>query len=329
MKEGDLVVVSDGNHRFRAIARVTGKYRFLKREFYEQMRPVEWLAVFEDSLPRETIYDKIFSQMTLYQLHQHNLKLDALRGLLAGKPDVPRNHVLIIDEINRGNIAKILGELITLLEPDKRLGAENELQVTLPYSGETLGVPANLYVVGTMNTADRSIAFLDVALRRRFQFVEMMPDPELIRLVNKEEGELDGIDVPELLQVINNRIEVLYDRDHLIGHSFFLKVESLAELRDVMRGKVIPLLQEYFYGDWSKVCQVLGCPFDENGKPANANIHPLISASLLNADQLVGGSENFVPSKVRCEVHRDFCRTSSPTLLRSFLEGVFTKTEVS
>ena len=174
--------------------------------------------------------------------------------------DEKQNYVFIIDEINRGNISKIFGELITLIEPSKRLGKLEGMEVTLPCSGDKFGVPSNVYILGTMNTADRSIAMMDTALRRRFNFVEMMPDTSKSSPLNGKEIEYKGviINICEMLKTINERIKYLYDREHTIGHAFFVNVKTFDDLKLVFKNKVIPLLQEYFYDDYEKIRLVLG-----------------------------------------------------------------------
>ena len=174
-----------------------------------------------------------------------------------------QNYVIIIDEINRGNISKIFGELITLIEPSKRLLQDNNehpKQVTLPYSKKLFGVPKNLYILGTMNTADKSIAVIDSALRRRFEFVEMLPDSTIL---TEEKVKVEGIEIEKLLDTINQRIEFLIDKEHVIGHSYFLKDSfkknpTIANLAIIFKNEIIPLLQEYFYGDFEKIELVLG-----------------------------------------------------------------------
>ena len=174
---------------------------------------------------------------------------------LKANADRDNDYAIFIDEINRGNVSAIFGELITLIEKDKRLGEENELSAKLPYSKEELGVPPNLYIFGTMNTADRSVEALDTALRRRFAFEEVMPLPELL-----ENIEFNQFNLSHLLKVINGRIEALLDRDHTIGHSYFIKIQSgdIEALKHAFENKIIPLLQEYFYHDYEKIAWILG-----------------------------------------------------------------------
>ncbi|NJE04599.1 AAA family ATPase [Thermococcus sp. M36] len=190
-----------------------------------------------------------------------------------------REFYMVIDEINRGNISRILGELITLLDPDKRLGAPNETIVTLPYSGELFALPPNLYIVATMNSADRSIAMLDIALRRRFAFVELSPDPEKLRGIH-----VDGIDLEHLLTRINSIIEQEKGKDYTIGHGYFLDVSSADDPRQalylVFYHKVLPLFQEYFYGNWEHLRSLYpGFEFiDERGRIIRMNLDEFMDA---------------------------------------------------
>ncbi|WP_392563961.1 AAA family ATPase [Orbus wheelerorum] len=271
MKLGDLVIVSDGNQKFRAIGEISGEYRhdpnFISEwRGYSQLRNITWHRVYDPSKPINDLFDKNLSQMTLYQLREHVINLNKLEGLLTDSIAVipeQNRRVLIIDEINRGNISQIFGELITLIEDDKRLGNAEALTVTLPYSKEAFGVPSNLYIIGTMNTADRSVEALDTALRRRFCFTEMLPDPACLVDDNKNPINIDGIVLKDLLTTINKRIERLLDRDHQIGHSYFINVKDKADLANVFNNKVVPLLQEYFFNDYGKIGLVLGKGFFE------------------------------------------------------------------
>ncbi|WP_275892057.1 AAA family ATPase [Shewanella xiamenensis] len=368
MSIGDLIVISDGNRKFRAIAEVTGDYQYdptaIEDDSYSQMRKVIWHRVYEPSLPVDELFNKNLSQMTLYRLREPVLDVVKLQDMLLGeqtkngtlpsvsigtqissyviesisneiislrKPNgallpLPKiiidelvslvklnlisvddirskrvferiidsdmekfiingypnvlaplvesihhygldtkaltpsdNRVLIIDEINRGNISNIFGELITLIEPSKRTGGSESLSVKLPYSKESFSVPSNLYIIGTMNTADKSLAQVDIALRRRFEFVEMMPKHELLEGID-----IEGINIAKLLEVINQRIELIYDREHTIGHSFFLPLKSeptIERLARIFELEILPLLEEYFFEDWERVGQVLGDQF--------------------------------------------------------------------
>lgn len=209
---------------------------------------------------------------------QYEIRPGVFKELCRKARQAPEHRfAMIIDEINRGNISKIFGELITLIEADKREGAENAVSVTLPYSGEAFSVPANVDIIGTMNTADRSLALLDTALRRRFDFVPVLPDARdeagapLFGLRVAAAGQV--IDIPLLLSAINARVEALYDRDHCIGHAYFTPLaqvpdgkDRLAALEQIFRNRILPLLEEYFFEDWPKIRLVLA----DNQKPPAA-----------------------------------------------------------
>ncbi|MFA0326747.1 McrB family protein [Vibrio splendidus] len=215
-----------------------------------------WLKSFENRLEPYLItgFDSLYRDMLPKLLERRTLQ--PATASKAFKEDTDRL-VLIIDEINRGNISNIFGELITLIEPSKRAGGKEALSVKLPYSKEAFSVPDNLHIIGTMNTADKSLAQLDIALRRRFQFEEMMTNYELLAEIPL----FDGIDIEQMVRVINKRIELLYDREHTIGHSFFLSLKdtpSIEHLAEIFELQILPLLEEYFFEDWERVAMVLG-----------------------------------------------------------------------
>ncbi|HDZ3695552.1 TPA: AAA family ATPase [Vibrio cholerae] len=278
MAIGDLVLCIDSKTSVEAVGVVTGEYRYAEeglptRDDYCHQLPIKWLAK-GFSVDFKSLNDnKQFSLPTCYPLSRLSVG-DVLSHLQSHHVQVgetpaasvtaqKQNFVLVIDEINRGNISKIFGELITLIEDSKRGGAEEAVSLTLPYSNKPFSVPDNLYIIGTMNTADRSLAMMDTALRRRFDFVEMMPNPSLLH-----GAVVEGINLETLLKTLNERIEILYDREHTLGHAFFMPVkalldenkeeEAIAKLVSVFQNKVIPLLQEYFFEDWHKIRLVLG-----------------------------------------------------------------------
>ena len=202
-------------------------------------------------------------------------------------------YVFIIDEINRGNISKIFGELITLIEDNKRDGASEAACVTLPYSQKTFSVPDNVYILGTMNTADRSIAAIDTALRRRFAFEEMMPDCGALVNSDKSPIVVDGIDIAAMLKVINEWIEILYDREHTVGHAYFMplrdkKGAAVKDIADIFRNKIIPLLQEYFYEDYGKIRLVLG-----DNQKEKVNLPQFIVSEDIPYNSLFGSAEEY------------------------------------
>lgn len=291
IKKGDLIVVSEGNLKFRAIGEITGDYQLLARESdtYSQAREVRWLRVYKPALPYGALMENRFSQMTVYELRAGSINYDKLRALLKSEDAAAgagRPHVLIIDEINRGNVSRIFGELITLIEPSKRAGAAEALEVLLPYSKDPFSVPDNVYLIGTMNTADRSLAGLDIALRRRFDFVEMPPRPDKLTGIKVAE-----IDMSAVLETMNRRIEILLDRDHQLGHAYFMSLENsndLSKLSSIFRQQIIPLLQEYFFEDWQRIAWVLNDHRKEKG-------FRFVVPAAYSMDSLFGDTGELVP----------------------------------
>lgn len=268
MAVGDIVIISDGNHKFRAIGQISGPYQAIEREDddYGQYRAVKWLCTFSPSRPAEELLRKKFTQLVLYQLTDAVLDRQRLARLLQVEQAEEEDRLpyeIIIDEINRGNISRIFGELITLVESSHRTclsGSPNtrdSISVRLPYSRDLFSVPENVYIIGTMNTADRSLTGLDAALRRRFSFTEMPPRPELL-----EGSRLHGTEfsLADLLDCLNRRITALLDGDHCLGHAWFMglgRVVTAEALTTVFRNHILPLLEEYFFEDWEKIQWVL------------------------------------------------------------------------
>ncbi|MGN7764866.1 AAA family ATPase [Paenibacillus sp. 22594] len=290
---GDIVLVLLDEQTIDAIGVVTGEYEWLDAmDDYKRSRNVKWLA--KDI--RENIYElngnKVMTLGSVYRLNR--IVLADVLNMMKKQNEVlntaievnSNNYVFIIDEINRGNISKIFGELITLIESTKRIGQMEEIRLRLPYSQRDFGVPSNVYIMATMNTADRSIARLDTALRRRFHFVEMMPRPEMLQEMETDEG---TIVLSDMLDRINQRIEFLYDREHMLGHAYFMALDadsSLEQLGRIFRNAIIPLLQEYFYEDYDKIRLVLG----DNYKSKEDQF---IQEKVLNANELFGNSGGY------------------------------------
>ena len=260
MSIGDIVMSCYDCNTIDAIGVVTGEYEW-HDEYpeYKRLRKVNWIVNgIEENIIKINNGIKL-SSPTLYKL-KINL-YDVMDIIKKYSNDVieleeKKNHVFIIDEINRGNISKIFGELITLIEPTKRIGQTEGQKVRLPYSQKLFGVPNNVYLIGTMNTADRSIATIDTALRRRFNFKEMLPDEEVLDGIYVE-----YVSIKDIFIKMNKRITVLFDREHTLGHAYFLPLKdapTIETLANIFENSIIPLLQEYFYEDYEKIRMVLG-----------------------------------------------------------------------
>lgn len=269
MRVGDIVLSCYSSTEIDAIGVVTGDCEWDDSySHYKRVRSVRWLV----KGIRENIVDLNKGyQMTLATVYWMSIPIrDILNIVEKYQPrgvektgQGKEKFVFIIDEINRGNISKIFGELITLIEETKRIGSKEQMAVELPYSHNKFGVPGNVYILGTMNTADRSIAIMDTALRRRFSFVEMLPETDVLREIGADKVSENGItvNVADMLDIINDRIIFLYDREHTIGHAFFTSLKddpSVKNLAEIFEKSIIPLLQEYFYEDYEKIQLVLG-----------------------------------------------------------------------
>ena len=260
MDIGDIIVTQRSNKTIDGIGIVMGDYEYVKEEgLWPRKRKVKWLMIGKEIDITELNAGIKLDRKSVYPLDR--ISADKILSLVNNPKEVAlktemKPFVFVIDEINRGNISKIFGELITLIEDTKREGKVEQASAVLPYSGEFFSVPSNVYILGTMNTADRSIALMDTALRRRFQFVEMMPNTDILKNVT-----VDGVEIAPILEKINERITFLYDREHTIGHAFFIKLidsPDINTLGSIFEKSIIPLLQEYFYEDYQKIQLVLG-----------------------------------------------------------------------
>jgi 5-methylcytosine-specific restriction protein B len=287
---GDILLCIRSVTNVAAVGVVQGEYRYESSVpsgiigDYNHVLPVNWVLPDIDFSILSLNGQKRFTLKTVYELTRFTWE-ELQRGLLAAGYPLPKHscameqepkrpYVLIIDEINRGNVSRILGELITLIEPSKRSGSDEVLEVVLPYSKKPFSVPDNVYLIGTMNTADRSLAGLDIALRRRFTFKEMPPRPDLL-----DDIDIADVNIGELLRTMNNRIEVLLDRDHCLGHAYFITLQDddpIEELALIFRQKILPLLQEYFFEDWERIAWVL----NDHNKPSEQQFVQKASSNL-------------------------------------------------
>lgn len=302
MQIGDIVFSCYSASTIDAIGVVTGEYEL--REEYEDFRSfrtVNWLAKDFNEDIRAINGGKYMMQQTVHGLPNVSLS-DVYRLIEKHQSAEPvyiqnkQNYVFIIDEINRGNISKIFGELITLIEESKRVGKKEGMKTLLPYSVKPFGVPENVYIIGTMNTADRSIATIDTALRRRFEFKEMLPDPDVVAKIS-----VGNLSIKTMLEQINRRIAVLYDREHTIGHAYFMplaKDNSMEKLAEIFKNKVIPLLQEYFYEDYEKIRLVLG----DNQKKDEQN--QFIQRTPIKHNELFGSADVGIDEGYTYEINK-------------------------
>ena len=261
MSIGDIVMSCYDCNTVDAIGVVTGEYEW-HDEYpeYKRLRKVNWIVKgIKENIIKINNGSRL-SNPTVYKLRMDlSDVMEIIEKYSKNTIEVEekkKNHVFIIDEINRGNISKIFGELITLIEPTKRIGQTEGQKVRLPYSQKLFGVPNNVYLIGTMNTADRSIATIDTALRRRFNFKEMLPDAEVLDGIYVED-----VSIKDIFIKMNKRITVLFDREHTLGHAYFLPLKgapTIETLADIFENSIIPLLQEYFYEDYEKIRMVLG-----------------------------------------------------------------------
>lgn len=267
MQVGDVVVCMASKTTVQAVGVITGPYQHEDAApegvdpDYRNVRKVRWWVKGVQLDITDLNGQAALSQVTLYSLK--NVQVPALvehlrtLGYLKLQQGEPLQYALVIDEINRGNISRVFGELITLLEPSKRYGSPEAQTVTLPYSKGDFVVPPNLHVIGTMNTADKSLTRLDIALRRRFTFIEVPPEPELLRTIR-----VKGVDInlKRFLFAINKRIELLFDRDHTLGHAYLMHLgedSTIEDLAETMQNRILPLLQEYFFDNWGNIRRVL------------------------------------------------------------------------